>query len=128
MQSRTVRLIMSTQDTSIPESISELQTQLEQVSLNASETKRLPVSLWQWATELARQHGIYAVARSLRLDFMQSKNMSTGLLRFEAASSPYPISWAAQESQTPIYKVVGLVEQKELTHISSRDREGCQDN
>jgi len=34
---------------------------------------KLPESLWQFAVELARQHGVYTVAHPLRLDYTRLK-------------------------------------------------------
>lgn len=51
------------------ESITELGAQLEQFRSTHPPRTRLPQSIWQSAAELARCHGIYVVARSLRLDY-----------------------------------------------------------
>jgi hypothetical protein len=64
---------MPTQDTSIPESISELQAQLGQFRSTHPKRTRLPLSLWRLAAELARQHGIYVVAHAVRLDYCSLK-------------------------------------------------------
>ena len=64
---------MPRQDISIPDSISGLQGELEQFRSTHPKRTRLPASLWQAAAELARQHGLYVVARSLRLDYMTLK-------------------------------------------------------
>ena len=53
----------------VPEAIMQLQRQLEQFRSNRPARTKLPESLWQAAVELARQHGIYAVANPLRLDY-----------------------------------------------------------
>ena len=34
---------------------------------------KLPESIWEAAAELAREHGVYAVAQPLRLDYMELK-------------------------------------------------------
>ena len=63
----------------IPEVITQLQRQLEQFrSIQPSRTK-LPESLWQAAVELARQHGVYAVAHPLRLDYARLKQRLEGI-------------------------------------------------
>ena len=63
----------------IPEAITKLQRQLEQFrSAQPSRTKR-PQSLWQAAVELARQHGVYAVAHPLRLDYTRLKQRLGGI-------------------------------------------------
>jgi hypothetical protein len=64
---------MPRHDTSIPESILGLQGQLEQFRSTHPKRTRLPARLWQSAAELARQHGLYVVARSLRLDYTTLK-------------------------------------------------------
>jgi len=69
---------MPPQDTPIPESILELHTQLEQFRSTHPLRTRLPVTLWQSAAELARQHGIYLVAHSLRLDYTTLKKHVNG--------------------------------------------------
>jgi hypothetical protein len=48
--------------TSIPDPIALLQRQLEQIRSAQPRRSRLPESLWDAAVELARQHGVYAVA------------------------------------------------------------------
>ncbi len=39
---------------------------------------KLPESLWQAAVELARQHGVFAVAHPLRLDYTRLKQRLVG--------------------------------------------------
>ena len=57
----------------VPEAIAQLQRQLEQFRSSQPGRRKLPESLWQAAVELARQHGIYAVAHPLRLDYTRLK-------------------------------------------------------
>lgn len=57
----------------IPEAITQLQRQLEQFRSTQPGRAKLPESLWQAAVELARQHGVYAVAHPLRLDYTRLK-------------------------------------------------------
>lgn len=64
---------MTTHDRPIPESISLVQVQLEQFRASNPKRRKLPLALWQSAAELARQHGIRVVARSLRLDYTTLK-------------------------------------------------------
>jgi hypothetical protein len=52
----------------IPEPILRLQKQLDEFRATHRVRTKLPDSLWQAATELARQYGVYAVAHPLRLD------------------------------------------------------------
>jgi hypothetical protein len=64
---------------SIPEPIALLQRQLDQFRSAQSRRTKLPESLWQAAVELARQHGVYAVAHPLRLDYMGLKKRLGGV-------------------------------------------------
>ena len=52
----------------IPEPIVRLQKQLEEFRNSHRVRTKLPDVLWQSATELARQYGVYAVAHPLGLD------------------------------------------------------------
>ena len=63
----------------IPEPIAQLQRQLDQFRSTQSQRTKLPESLWQAAVELARQHGVYAVAHPLRLDYMGLKRRLGGV-------------------------------------------------
>lgn len=69
---------MPAPDTPIPEPLPELQAKLEQFRATHPPRTRLPASLWQWAADLARCHGIYVVARSLRLDYNTLKKHVKG--------------------------------------------------
>lgn len=60
------------------EAIPELQSKLEQFRATHPPRTRLPASLWQGAADLARCHGIYVVARSLRLDYGTLKKHVNG--------------------------------------------------
>jgi hypothetical protein len=73
----------------IPEPIAQLQRQLDQFRSTQSQRTKLPESLWQTAVELARQHGVYAVAHPLRLDYMGLKKRLGGVpSRRRQASKP----------------------------------------
>jgi hypothetical protein len=69
---------MNRQHSSIPEPIAQLQRQLERIRSTQAPRSRLPESLWIAAVELARQHGIYRVAHTLRLDYMGLKKRLNG--------------------------------------------------
>ena len=58
---------------SIAEPIAQLQRQLEEHRRMRSRRAKLPESIWDAAAELARAHGVYAVAQALRLDYMGLK-------------------------------------------------------
>src|SRR5215831_17477586 len=62
----------------VPEAIMQLQRQLEQFRSNRPARTKLPESLWQAPVELARQHGIYAVANPLRLDYTRLRQRLGG--------------------------------------------------
>src|SRR5215813_12296846 len=62
----------------IPEPIAQLQRQLEQFRSTRPGRAKLPESLWEAAVELARQHGVYAVAHPLRLDYTRLKQRLGG--------------------------------------------------
>jgi hypothetical protein len=59
--------------TLLADSIAQLRQQLEEFRAANPPRTKLPESLWQSAVELARQHGVYAVARPLRLDYTRLK-------------------------------------------------------
>jgi len=63
----------------VPEAITQLQRQLEQFRSTRPARTKLPESFWQAAVELARQHGIYAVAHPLRLDYTRLKQRLSGM-------------------------------------------------
>ena len=69
---------MPRHDRPLPESISVVQAQLEQFRSNNPKRTKLPLALWRSAAELARQHGICVVARSLRLDYTTLKKHAHG--------------------------------------------------
>jgi hypothetical protein len=56
-----------------PESITSLEKQLSEFRATHPVRTRLPDWLWQAAAALARQHGVYAVAHPLRLDYVGLK-------------------------------------------------------
>jgi hypothetical protein len=62
----------------IPVAITELSGQLEEFRSTHQSRTRLPPSLWQSAVELARCHGLYMVARSLKLDYSTLKKHLNG--------------------------------------------------
>jgi len=57
----------------IPGPIMQLQLQLDQFRSTHTRRTKLPESLWQAAVELAREHGVYAVAHPLHLDYVGLK-------------------------------------------------------
>jgi hypothetical protein len=69
---------MNRESTPIPEPVAQLQRQLEQFRSSQPGRTKLPESLWQAAVELARQHGVHAVAHPLRLDYTRLKQRLGG--------------------------------------------------
>ena len=62
----------------LPEPVRQLQEQLNQFRLTHARRAKLPEPLWEAAVALARQHGIYAVAHPLRLDYVGLKKRLAG--------------------------------------------------
>lgn len=56
----------------------QLQQQLDEFRRTRPRRTKLPESLWKAAVELARRHGVYAVAQPLRLDYMGLKRRLGG--------------------------------------------------
>lgn len=65
----------------IPEPIMQLRGRLDQFRSTQPGRAKLPEALWEAAVELARQHGVYAVAHPLRLDYMGLKKRLGGEAR-----------------------------------------------
>ena len=63
----------------IPEPIAQLQRQLDQIRSTQPRQRKLPESLWQAAVELAREHGVYSVAHTLRLNYLGLKKRLGGV-------------------------------------------------
>jgi hypothetical protein len=75
---------MNLKSTPIPEPIMQLQRQLDEFRSRHATRTKLPEPLWHAAVELARQHGVYAVAHPLRMDYMGLKR------RMDGSHSPQP--------------------------------------
>jgi hypothetical protein len=68
---------------SIPEPIVQLQNQFDQFRSEQPHRSKIPEVLWQAAVELARQHGLYAVAHPLRLDYVGLKRRLEAISKVE---------------------------------------------
>jgi hypothetical protein len=68
---------------SIPEPIVQLQKQFDQFRSEQPHRSKIPEGLWQAAVELARQHGLYAVAHPLRLDYVGLKRRLEAISKVE---------------------------------------------
>ncbi len=85
----------------IPEPIAQLQHQLNEYRSTQTRRRKLPESLWQAAVELAREHGVYSVARPLRLDYMGLKKRLGGVPRLRRkASKPAFVELIAPHAAT----------------------------
>lgn len=69
---------MLNQAASSTESITELQAQLSQFRSSHPPRTRLPQAVWRSAAALVRNHGLYVVARSLKLDYSTLKRHVNG--------------------------------------------------
>jgi hypothetical protein len=87
----------------LPESISQLQAQLQQFRATHALRTKLPATLWQSAAELARSHGVYVVARSLKLDYSTLKRHLNG--------SPRSAPRLRKKSQPKFLELIGAPRQ-----------------
>ena len=53
----------------VAEPIVQVQRELEEYRRMQPRRAKLPESIWEAAAALAREHGVYAVAQALRLDY-----------------------------------------------------------
>jgi hypothetical protein len=82
----------------IPEPIVQLQRQFEQFRSSHPLRARIPEALWRAAVELARQHGLNAVAHPLRLDYMGLKRRLADISEVsekKKARTPGFVEWVA---------------------------------
>ena len=87
-----------TSATPVAEPILQLQRQLEQFRGSHAHRARIPEALWQAAVELARQHGLNAVAHPLRLDYMGLKRRLADISEVsekKKARTPGFVEWVA---------------------------------
>lgn len=68
----------------------QLQRQLDQFRSAQPHRAKIPEGMWQAAVELARQHGLYAVAHPLRLDYVGLKRRLEGVTKLEKKKSASP--------------------------------------
>lgn len=62
----------------IPEGLTQIQKQLEQWRGTQSHRAKLPEAIWQSAADVAKQYGVYATAKALRLDYSGLKKRTLG--------------------------------------------------
>ena len=66
------------QDRQIPEGLIQLQQQLEEWRGTQLRRAKLPEAIWQSAADVAKQYGVYATAKALRLDYGALKKQTLG--------------------------------------------------
>jgi hypothetical protein len=75
----------------IPAKLKEARERFDQWRSSHSGRRPIPESLWELASELARQHGVFRTAQVLRLDYNKLKRCTPGAASTEApASGPSP--------------------------------------
>ena len=62
----------------IPAKLKEAQERFEQWRSSHAGRRPIPESLWELASELARQHGVFRTAQVLRLDYNKLKRRTPG--------------------------------------------------
>jgi len=62
----------------IPEALLQLQQQLEEWRRTQPHRAKLPEAIWQSAADVAKQYGVYATAKALRLDYSGLKTRTLG--------------------------------------------------
>ena len=87
----------------LPESITQLQAQLQQFRGTHALRTKLPATLWQSAAELARCHGLYVAARSLKLDYCTLKKHLNG--------SPESATRLRRKGQPKFLELIGATRQ-----------------
>ena len=81
---------------SIVEPIAQLQRELAEYRHRQPRRAKLPESIWEAAAELAREHGVYAVAQAMRLNYMGlKKRLGEVASRRPNKSSPVLVEWIA---------------------------------
>ena|SRR5687768_11502807 len=71
--------------------IVELQRELDEYRRSQPRRAKLPESIWQTAAELAREHGVHAVAQALRLDYMGLKKRVDGDVASQRPANSKPV-------------------------------------
>jgi hypothetical protein len=94
---------MPKQPDPLPESITQIQAQLQQFRATHALRTKLPATLWQSAAGLARSHGVYVVARSLKLDYSTLKRHLNG--------SPRSVSRLWKKSPPKFVELIGAPRQ-----------------
>jgi hypothetical protein len=75
----------------VAEPIAQLQRELEEYRRSRPRRAKLPEPIWDAAAELAREHGVYAVAQALRLDYMGLKRRLGGEVAIRRPGKSKPV-------------------------------------
>jgi hypothetical protein len=75
----------------IAEPIAQLQRELEEYRRLQPRRAKLPEPIWDAAAELAREHGVHAVAQALRLDYMGLKRRLGGEVASQRPDKSKPV-------------------------------------
>ncbi len=86
----------STNTPVVPVKMEQARQQLERWPRTRPYRSRIPEPLWTAAVELARQHGIYSTARTLRLDYARLK------ARLESAQGQFPTGLPPSQARTGV--------------------------
>lgn len=68
----------------LPVRVSQLRSRIERWRRQRGKPARMPAPLWDAAVSLARTHGLYPIARALRLDYGSLKKRLAGPVQGEA--------------------------------------------
>jgi len=96
----------------LAEPILQLQRQLEQFRSTHAHRARIPDALWESAVGLAREHGLYAVAHPLRLDYAQLKRRLAGTSKVEGRKRAVPAGFVELITAHPAAECVIEFESK----------------
>jgi hypothetical protein len=72
----------------VPEPLIQLQQQLEEWRGTQPPRSKLPESIWQSAAAAAKQYGVYAAAKALRLDYAALKKRVIGSAAARRKAAP----------------------------------------
>ena len=74
----------------LAEPIVQMQRELDEYRRSQPRRAKLPESIWEAAAALAREHGVYAVAQALRLDYMGLKKRVGGYVESQRPANSKP--------------------------------------
>jgi tRNA U34 5-methylaminomethyl-2-thiouridine-forming methyltransferase MnmC len=102
----------------IPEALIEVQQRLEQWRGTQAPRAKLPEAIWQSAADVAKQYGVYATAKALRLDYAALKKRTLGPATLRRKSAHVKPAQAAflELIARPVAKAEDYVVEFESTH------------